>query len=72
MDSKFDDGLPYSGDIVGAVNLTDWNSAANISCHSNNAATTVVSTITSVLYATTNNVSSGCLAVFNIRTNQLV
>ncbi len=35
LDSKFDDGMPYSGDIIGTLNLTDWNYGSSVNISSN-------------------------------------
>ncbi len=66
LDSKFDDGLPYGGNIVGGLTISSWHATPNISCNtfSGSGSTTSSGNITNNTYLSSNDISKGCLVAF--------
>ncbi len=66
LDSKFDDGLPYAGNIVGGRNAAEWSNN-KISCNNVVTPATVNANMTSsVLYLNSNSIPDGCLVSFMV------
>ncbi len=66
LDSKFDDGLPYAGNIVGGRNAAEWGNSKT-SCNNVVTPSTINANITSsVLYLNSNSILNGCLVSFMV------
>jgi hypothetical protein len=76
LDLKFDDGKPYSGNIIGALNLADWAATAiTSSCNSLTSvatAKTFASILPAVTYLNSNNVKNGCIVAFLADTSTFI
>ena len=70
LDLKFDDGMPFSGNIASGRNLTDAAATTAVACHSlavtAENATTGAGITGNVTYQTSNNITAGCLVAYVI------
>jgi len=71
LDLKFDDGMPFSGNIASGRNVVDsaLTGAAAVSCHNLTTAenaTTGAGIVGTVTYQQSNNINNGCLVAYAI------
>ncbi len=81
LDTKFDDGMPYSGAILGTLTKQDWNFGNNINisgnCNTLKEGTFAMVGATAqwqgafdpsvISYLPSNDISKGCLPVFLVQ-----
>ena len=67
LDTKFDDGMPFSGNIASGRNAVDSAVASAVSCHSLATAENTVGgagIVGTVTYQQSNNINTGCLVAY--------
>jgi hypothetical protein len=67
LDLKFDDGLPYSGNISGTRNAIEAAAGTSTSCTTLVGAETVGANLTpAIVYQINNNIGTGCMTSYLI------